>query len=379
MKILIVNQHANNFGDEAAGAAVVNCLLKIEKVEKIEILYCMSGFIPVKDGKVIHNHDIDIRKAQRKDFLKYFLTKKASGDFIPKFISKLEEYDVVLVSPCGANLGIYRSWNLLLQDMLVINRKKKLIFHLNTISASGKWIFDRLVLRMCKKAEVYVREKASLEFLRTHKVNAKWGTDSAFLLETQGEVEKVEDRIVFVPSDLWSWHKNFVNRNRDDFKEKILKPIGKFAVNNKVKIIIVPHINNKEEHEFNEKIVKEMLRNYPEIEITTVEANTAYEYENWIRSSKMVVGMRYHSIVFACKNAIPFVSLAYEQKMKEVCQYSNQMKSLVDLRNNFDEQEIYNKLEYVLSNYDLIHKDLYNQLDSFRENAKIVIKEQFEN
>ena len=38
MKILILNQHENNFGDQAAGLAVINNLLSYKCVEKIEIL-----------------------------------------------------------------------------------------------------------------------------------------------------------------------------------------------------------------------------------------------------------------------------------------------------------------------------------------------------
>jgi polysaccharide pyruvyl transferase WcaK-like protein len=39
--------------------------------------------------------------------------------------------------------------------------------------------------------------------------------------------------------------------------------------------------------------------------------------------STFVVSMRYHGIVMAIRNKVPFISLGYENKMNEVCKYSN--------------------------------------------------------
>lgn len=39
MNVLIVNQHSNNFGDDAAGCAFVDILLTFSEVDKIDIIY----------------------------------------------------------------------------------------------------------------------------------------------------------------------------------------------------------------------------------------------------------------------------------------------------------------------------------------------------
>jgi polysaccharide pyruvyl transferase WcaK-like protein len=71
--------------------------------------------------------------------------------------------------------------------------------------------------------------------------------------------------------------------------------------------------------------------------------------------------MRYHGLVFAAKNAVPFIALSYENKMKEVCIYTDNRESYIDLRNprNFDFQEIYSNIvkfsEKITSNLIKMH------------------------
>lgn len=89
MKILVVNQHTNNFGDDAAGTALVNRLLQVG-VEKVELLYCMPGFLPIDDKRVIHNHKLNVRKLRRLDFVLYWLFGIRRGEFIPDFVKKLK-------------------------------------------------------------------------------------------------------------------------------------------------------------------------------------------------------------------------------------------------------------------------------------------------
>ena len=44
-----------------------------------------------------------------------------------------------------------------------------------------------------------------------------------------------------------------------------------------------------------------------------------------------MIGMRYHAIVLAAKNGVPFVDLSYENKMREVADYTGQAAFCVDL------------------------------------------------
>lgn len=378
MKVLVVNQHANNFGDEAAGVALVQNLLQLPNIECIELLYCMPGYIPINDNRVIHNHDLNVRTFRRIEFLKYIFTGKAEGTFLPYFLKKLKEYDSVVVSPCGANLGIYKDWQLLFQDLTVVKNKKRLIFHLNTISPSGNYLFDKLVIELCKKSEVYVREKASFEYLIRNDVNVKLGTDSAFSLKSQNKTIATENRIVFVPSDVWDWHVDFKGKSRRDYEENVVIPLADFADKHNMEVTILPHTNTSHEKEFN-KLTKELLKKQSSnVSVNIASANSIYDYENIIRSAYIVIGMRYHTIVFAVKNAIPFLAISYEQKIVEVSNYSRMDRYCMSLKSAIDLRMFSTKLNEVYLNHDKICNELSEISKEIVDKSLIVIHEQFD-
>ena len=376
MKVLIVNQHTNNFGDDGAGVSVIKNLLNIQQVEKVEVLYCMPGQLPIDDDRVIHNHSLNVRTLRRIDYILFYYFGISRGSFIPGFLKKLEEYDVVLVSPCGANLGIYKDWQLLYQDLIVTKCKKKLIFHLNTISPSGNWFFDHMVIKLCKKSFTYVREKASLHFLEHNNVKVKFGTDSAFSMPSEGSITQLSNVVSFVPSDVWSWHVNFKNRNRSDVESLILNPLGRFLEKNHLILNILPHTNSSAEKEYNISILNYFKQHYPNVIVNLLTLNSVFDYENSIRESAMVVGMRYHAIVFSVKNHIPFVGLAYEQKMKEVSKYSGLEKNCLDLT-SLHANDFSLALDRVWSSRLKIEEELFDSSRYICEKSLIVMKEQF--
>ena len=56
--------------------------------------------------------------------------------------------------------------------------------------------------------------------------------------------------------------------------------------------------------------------------------------QNIISKAKFLIGARYHSIIFSINQAIPFISLCYEHKMKGVTDMLN--KEDIDLHDLFD-------------------------------------------
>ena len=281
-----------------------------------------------------------------------------------------------MVSPCGANLGIYKDWQLLFQDLIVVKNRKKLIFHLNTISPSGNKLFDSLVKFLCKRSCVYVREKNSQQYLESKGILAKWGPDSAFMLESEGKIQYEEKRITFVPSDVWSWHVDFIGGNLDSYDEMIVKPLAQFAQKHNKEICILMHTNYEDEKAFNEKTKLKLEKVAPGLKVVIPEVKSVYDYENYIRSSYMVVGMRYHSIVLAAKNAIPFVAISYEQKIKEVSSYTEQSYYCLDLKNIYNEKPLIAILEKANDNHNKIKEELEELQHQIKEQASIVIKEQ---
>ena len=61
-----------------------------------------------------------------------------------------------------------------------------------------------------------------------------------------------------------------------------------------------------------------------------------------ISKSAFVIGARYHSIVFAINNSVPFIALNYEHKIEGLLETLGLENYMVDIRNVFDGQDSQN-------------------------------------
>ncbi len=183
VKYLIINQHTNNFGDDAAGVALVNRLL--QRGHEVDIIYLWNksgATLPINDQNVRHHARYSLsRDSLIKSVYEFFIGKDNCYFSNLKILAK--QADFVLVSPCGANIGIYKDWCFLFCVYLARIFNKNVVFHLNTIGKSNSHIFNFLAKKILAKCTLFVREKASLDFLKKIKINAILGVDTAFLLE----------------------------------------------------------------------------------------------------------------------------------------------------------------------------------------------------
>lgn len=270
-----------------------------------------------------------------------------------------------------------------MQDLVIVS-KKRLIFHLNTIAASGNRLFDYLVRRVCKRSAVYVREHASQRYLESVGISSTWGPDTAFLLESKRDVIRNQDKIVFVPSDVWSWHVDFVGREDTVFESVILPVLARFARAHRRGICILAHTNSPSEREFNASVKRDLQCIDESLVVEIPEICDVYDYENHIRGAWMVVGMRYHSIVLAAKNGVPFLALSYEQKMVEVSEYSGERRycvKLKDLEGNSEEvgKQVGELLEELAERRSDISHELLGRAEQLKRAASVVIREQVVN
>lgn len=77
---------------------------------------------------------------------------------------------------------------------------------------------------------------------------------------------------------------------------------------------------------------------------------------------RYLVGMRYHSIIFATQCGIPFISLSYQPKTEKFCSDIGLKMLSVDI---FNLKELESKINYIKDNYEEIRKYLI----SYREDA----------
>ena len=76
-------------------------------------------------------------------------------------------------------------------------------------------------------------------------------------------------------------------------------------------------------------------------EIVVIDENQSSDIQQEIiRRSDFVVGARYHSIVFAINNNVPFLSLSYEHKMMGMLETLDLCDRQIDIENIFNNSEV---------------------------------------
>lgn len=332
MKILVINQHTNNFGDDAAGYALVSELVSRGHKVSISYIWNKAGTkIPFEHENVVHFDKLSISRDTLVKEARLFIFGK--DGYFKKLKELAQEHDAILVSPGGANIGIYKDWAYLANVIVARMTNKNVIFHLNTIGESNSKIFNFISLNILKKCILFVREKRSFDFLRSKKVNASLGVDTAFLLPP---CEKKSDRskkiITFIPTQLSNWHVDFRGGNEADIlKEEILPSLSEFASQNNYSIRILPHLYASEAESGFLNMIKEKLQLHGANVYIDSDVDTFFKYDERVATSELVVSMRYHGVVLAVKNKTKIISLAYENKMKECCRYSNLLSQNIDL------------------------------------------------
>ncbi len=348
--------------------ALLDTLFNKIKNLNVSIIYNGNDNLKYNKHNIIHEKDCTLKKIGYINiFLKLIFSSFTGNKYLKKFDNIVDESDYIIVSPSGANIGIYRDYRFLIRLLFVVKRNKKPIFYLNTIGKSKSFIFNNLAKKVLLNSIIYVREKKSYEYLHSMNIKSKLGVDTAFLLDYKPKKIRNMKKIILILSDISS-HPNFRGINSEELYSKIISTIGDYALSTNKIIEVIPHLNTIEENLFIKKILNNIdNKRYLNI-FSYKKINDRFEYIDEISSSYFVVSMRYHGIVMSIKNSIPFISLSYENKMNEVCSYSNSLKYNLELFSCFD-IELFNKLlldvdinnQIIRSNLMLIQKSLYSK------------------
>lgn len=367
MKVVIINQYTENRGDEAAGTALIKNLLRNESIERIDIIYNSAYKLDFEHPRVFHRHeDLRLKNIGKKAIFQYLLLRNTffdkysfANNYMKKMSDTIQAADYIYVTPCGASIGIYKDWAFLIRLLFSIKESKAPIFCLNTIGASGNILFDTLAKKVLNQSHLYVREQRSKDYLDKMGLRAELGVDTAFSLSPF--YEEREMNTVGMVVTLLGWHPEF--KGRDMSKEVlcyIIPSVSEFCNRNGYKLELIPHIGSKEEFDYIYQVRDTLVANGLENNriIVRTDVKTAEEYDKTISNLRMMIGMRYHSIVLAAKNSIPFVALAYENKMKEVCRYTDCEEYYIDLQKELNPKDVDELLEIVDNQIDIISNKL---------------------
>ncbi|MGO3447033.1 MAG: polysaccharide pyruvyl transferase family protein [Kluyvera intermedia] len=344
MKVLIINQHTNNFGDDAAGYALVSELVDRGHEVAITYIWNKNGTkIPFEHEKVTHYENYNIsRDTLIKEFKSFILGREGYFRKIKKLSS---QYDFIFVSPGGANIGIYKDWTYLANVIVARMANPNILFHLNTIGESNSKIFNWIARKVLKKCILFVREKRSFEFLRSKDINSTLGVDTAFLLPPRQKESNEKKILTLIPTQLSNWHVDFRSSNDGDMlKDNILPAIADFANKSGYIVRILPHLYSLEAESTFLNMVKSQLENRQAKVYIDNEVDSFFKYDERVANSELVVSMRYHGVVLAVKNKTKVISLAYENKMKECCRYAGIISQNIDLL-NYDNNKLISLLD----------------------------------
>lgn len=352
MRYFVCNLSWKNRGDEAAILAMIESIYLNDSDAEIFVMNGaankpeqVTSFFPDKKITVIEEYP------SRKQFVELLIPYITKGRIIigkkPKeFCKNIMESDIVIHGPGGPSIGeIYR-----LSEARVLARLrfaqrlgKKVFFYAPSAGPFESKIRNYYRKQIYKKAAgIVVREERSKYYLETLGVkNVTVAADSALQLgidkvkfqkeletatEIRGFIGDGRDVIGLTVTDL-KWHSKYKDN------EKLAKTITqtfvdfvRYLEDNGYKAIFIPQKFDcsNPDYEYMKRIAEEAGTSNV---MVMPDDYCSYFQQYVISRLQLVVGMRYHSNIFAYKMKTPFISIAYEHKM------SGFMK-IIDLENN---------------------------------------------
>ena len=362
-RVLIINQHTNNHGDEAAGKSLVRRLLREAWVEQVRVMYINPGRIPEArfcDGlsdRIVNMEATPARMGERgplsvlgrarflltANLLQYRVPRRILRPFFWDQLSvvhQIRKADIVISAPSGPNVGsIYYDWTYLWRIYTAFRcRRTTAIFCPSVGPFPMNDAFFMRIARYCFRhaSSLAVRDAASVQFLDEIGVSGGKGADAAFLTRPDTRDLPVElsflgrtSYAVFVPNELYAWHARFRNicaHELDGLYVRILQ----WLVDAGFTVVMLPQLFASRN---DSRYFLRLIRLAGRKELVLVDPNYDSDVQQAIISrARLVVGARYHSIVFAIAAARPFVALCYEHKMSGMLKSLGLSEQGIDLR-----------------------------------------------
>lgn len=353
MKILVINQPLNNRGDESAHRGFMKSLTSIPGVDvTVLFVYGKQDSINQYNINVPNAHYVRMTHRWRSDNLfKYGVIHHCQ--FLWRLHPKCREYlniykkhDIVVCAPGGICLGGFQNWDHLIMLEIARFLKKPLAYYGRSFGPFPEMTEDN---RLFKKAALKLlhymgfmsfRDEKSQELAKNLSLKYEPTIDSAFLaspnVEIPADVKQMigeYNYIVYVPNSL-TWHYAYKDKLSESdiisFFSDILDVLVAKYPNHK--ILMLPQIFNSG-YESGDKIFFDKLKSSYKNEnlIALEEIYNSDIQQSIIANADLMVGARYHSIVFAINNATPFVAFNYEHKIEGLLRLLGKTQHMVDI------------------------------------------------
>lgn len=363
MKILVINQHTLNHGDEAAGRALVNKLFEeVENISNLQILYNSAyvtdnQYFYFDDKKVSHDKIGHISKLEKifvflTFIVPFFIIEKICqlSPSLNKELKMIKDADLVISAPGGVNIGPYKRWRYLWRLFVTIKLKKQLsIYSISFGPLPENKVFQKASKFVLTHADfISLRDAKSQRFANELKISYESSIDTAFLNTPTNKLHKdlvyLNDKsyIVIVPNQLTRWHPYFKNIQPEKLDTIYLSIINMFLEKN-IDIILLPQLFGFEDDSKYFEFLKEKSNNPSLIRVIDPTFSSDVQ-QQIVQKSQYVVGARYHSIIFAINNKVPFFSLSYEHKMTNTLELLNLESNCEELLKIVDDEMLLDKI-----------------------------------
>ena len=364
MKILLINQPLNNRGDEAAHRAFVGALLKAYPAAKVEVLFAGTpeadiDAFKVDDKRVEYKNLVPARLffKFRCSFL-ISIKSPALLKFVWKFhptiraiMRECRKSDVVVCAPGGTCLGWQRNWMHLFFLQMAEFSGKPTAYWGRSIGPfpTGNIYLDRFyeISRRLLGGFGFIslRDSQSLELASSLGLEAVPTTDSAFLnrpdARIPADIRKMtgKDYSVFVPNVL-TCMKGFEGRITEEDSLRFFGNVLKHILSHSESpVVMLPQTFNQ--GEWNDVLFfRKLAADANTDRVVVLPDNLSSDIQqSIIAGAKFVVGARYHSIVFAINNEVPFTALSYEHKISGLLNLIDMKDRGVNILDAFDSKE----------------------------------------
>ena len=383
MKILIINQPLNNRGDEAAHKALVRSLLSKMPEAYFTVLFLQS-YSPegirqftVDDDRVVY---VDIHP--QGDFWKvaeeWIVNGKTSGwNSSPALRSMRNFYeaaDFVICAPGGICMGAFQDWWHLFYLKFAQILHKPLIYYGRSFGPFPSDTERSVRFRDESMALLHYFSFLSIRDKKTEEIAQKidglryyMTTDVAFLESPCKDIPKeIQNAIgekkymVFVPNSS-VWHPMYKGKVTKETVIEFYCSVIDIIQNRypELSIVMLPQIFASDDSERDYLFFKEIAAKKQSSNIVVIPDSYSSDIQQTvIAGSELLIGARYHSVVFAINQNVPFVALNYEHKIQGLLSALNKQNCMVNIMETFsDSSSLQNTLEVIERLLPEIRKD----------------------
>lgn len=332
MRVLLMNLHTCNRGDEAAGLALLRALKHKSGIKELSIFYNTptkneDDFIQV-EFPVSHH---EVKPISFKDkvlmllgfFLPYplvFWLLKCS-EVLYSELNLIISHDRIISAPSGVNLGIYKDWRYLWRIMMSIKAGKRVaIYSISLGPLQPYTLFGYLAKKALKNVEfLSIRDAKSQRYASEYGISFHASIDTAFLpnrpiSNCDSIVPSESSYVVVVPNALYTWNRLYMGMESvsiDNLYVLVLKTVLDMGY----EVVLLPQMfGSHNDSEYFQRL-KSMCSACID-KITIVDDKHSSDIQQDImKNAAFLIGARYHTVVFAINNGRPFISLSYEHKM----------------------------------------------------------------